>query len=96
RVRAAAEDAGCDFKLSMRPPDDDVAKPIGWVILDLSTRSGLTEDIAGSCESACPNAKLIAYGPHVQVARLSAARQAGISTVLTRGQFDAMLASMFV
>ncbi|MEZ6057317.1 MAG: hypothetical protein R3C01_11490 [Planctomycetaceae bacterium] len=31
---------------------------------------------------------VIAYGPHVQTARLDAAQQAGCDLVLSRGQFD--------
>lgn len=93
RVRAAAEAAELDFQLAMELPDD--AADVSCVILDLSTRSKLTPVIAEHCAQRCPDAKLIAYGPHVQVPKLNAARESGIPVVLTRGQFDRELTSLF-
>jgi len=94
RVKSAAERAGKEFQLSGSIPDG-VLESIRLVIVDLSTRSGLLPDITTQCTERCPNARLIAYGPHVQVDKLSAARQAGIETVLTNGQFDRGLSSLF-
>lgn len=37
---------------------------------------------------------VIAFGPHVQTARLEEARKAGCDRVLSRGQFDARLAEI--
>lgn len=93
RVKAAAERAGLDFRVSGKLPADQAA--IRFVILDLSTRSGLAADLAGQCADTCPDARLIAYGPHVQVNRLAAAKDAGIPIVLTRGQFDSKLSTLF-
>ena len=94
RVKAAAERASLAFRISGVLPDDD-ADLIRFVVLDLSTRSGLTSEIMSQCAERCPRAKLIAYGPHVQVDKLNTARQAGIPTVLTNGQFDSQLARLF-
>jgi hypothetical protein len=94
RVKAAAERAGFDFRIGGALPADNT-DAIRFVVLDLSTRSGLTAEIAGQCAERCAQAKLIAYGPHVHVERLKAARQAGIATVLTNGQFDAGLSQLF-
>ncbi|MEM8669716.1 MAG: histidine kinase [Planctomycetota bacterium] len=94
KVRSVAERAGKQFRISGRLPEDNT-EAIEFVILDLSTRSGLVPDIVNECHERCPNAKLIAYGPHVHVEKLKAARDAGISPVLTNGQFDASMASMF-
>jgi len=94
RVKAAAERAGLAFRISGKLPDDNT-ESIRFVVLDLSTRSGLTAEIADHCANRCPQAKLIAYGPHVQVGKLNAARQAGIATVMTNGQFDSQLSRLF-
>lgn len=91
RVRAAASQHGREFQLSGSIPSEPVEA--SHVIVDLSTRSKAVEGLMDACEKFCPRARVIAYGPHVQVARLKAARQAGIPTVLTRGQFDSALGS---
>lgn len=94
RVKAAAQRAGKDFQLSGSLPDGDL-ESLAFVIVDLSTRSGALSGIAQQCGTRCPGAQLIAYGPHVQVDSLEAARQAGIGIVMTNGQFDRELSRMF-
>lgn len=94
RVQAAAEQAGLAFHLSGSLPESDT-EDIRYVILDLSTRSGQIAGLSEQCEARCPQAMLLAYGPHVQVAKLTAAREAGIGRVLTRGQFNAALPTLF-
>ena len=42
-----------------------------------------------------PQAKLIAYGPHVHVDHLREARACGIANVMTNGQFNAQLPQLF-
>lgn len=95
RVKAAAEQAGLQFRISGTLPADN-AHLIRFVVLDLSTRSGLTSEIVGQCAERCPQAKLIAYGPHVHTAKLDAARGAGIVNVMTNGQFNSQLPGLFV
>jgi len=92
RVRAAAQSEGLHFQLSASLPD---CGDITYVIVDLSTRSGVVDGLMERCRQVCPDAKIMAYGPHVQVARLEKARQAGIPIVLTRGQFDRSLGTLF-
>jgi len=94
RVKSAAERSGFAFQMGGRLPDEGT-ESIRYVILDLSTRSGLIPEIVQQCAERCPDARLMAYGPHVQVDKLNAARQAGIETVMTNGQFDASLATIF-
>lgn len=94
RVKSAAEQAGLTFRIGGSLPEDET-EAIRYVVLDLSTRSGLTSTIAGQCAERCAGAQLIAYGPHMQAKRLAAAREAGIETVMTNGQFDAALAKIF-
>ncbi len=94
RVKSAAERAGKQFQMGGSLPGGELDK-IGFVIIDLSTRSGLLPEITQQCKARCPQARLIAYGPHVQADKLSAARKAGIETVLTNGQFDQALSRLF-
>nr|WP_182868499.1 histidine kinase [Rhodopirellula sp. JC639] len=92
RVRAAAESAGWEFQLAASLPDRG---GIELVIVDLSTRSGAVDGLMDRCRQVCPSARVLAYGPHVQVARLDQAKQAGIPLVMTRGQFDRSLGTLF-
>lgn len=91
RVQAAATHHGREFQLSGSIPSAPI--DAAFVIVDLSSRSKAVDGLMQACEQHCPDAQVIAYGPHVQVAKLKAAREAGIPTVLTRGQFDSALAS---
>ncbi len=93
RVKSVAENAGFEFRFGGNLPEDR-ADAIRYVILDLSTRSGLTATIIDLCRQRCPQARLIAYGPHVQVEKLNAARQAGIELVMTNGQFNQQILSI--
>jgi hypothetical protein len=92
RVKAVATQAGFEFR--GRLPDDN-ADSIRFVLLDLSTQGKLASEIVAQCAERCPQARLIAYGPHVQVDKLDAARQAGIATVMTNGQFSSQLSQIF-
>ena len=92
RVQSAAEVQGCEFHFCGALPD---VQGIAFVIVDLATRSGVVEGLVEQCEESCPGAKIIAYGPHVQIAKLEKARAAGIDVVLTRGQFDQALSNLF-
>ncbi|MEM9365030.1 MAG: histidine kinase [Planctomycetota bacterium] len=94
RVRSAAESAGLRFQISGQlPATEDLS--ILHVILDLSTRSSLLPQIVEDAASKTPRAKLIAYAPHVQTGRIAMAQDAGVPTVMTRGQFDASLQKLF-
>lgn len=92
RVRAAAQNKGYEFQLVGTLPDQS---DIRWVIVDLATRSGAVDGLMEQCQRVCPDASVLAYGPHVQVAKLEKAKQAGIPAVITRGQFDRSLGTLF-
>ena len=94
RVQGAAEASGFEFHFGGSLPETE--SQIEFVVVDLATRSGVLDGgLVGACREKCPGAKLIAFGPHVQVAKLEKARAAGIQTVLTRGQFDRSLGTLF-
>lgn len=94
RVRGAVQAAGMGFHFGGSLPEGDLGA-VRFVVLDLATRSGLIDSIVEQCRERCPEARLIAYGPHVQVDRLRQARQAGIPTVMTNGQFHSQLPVLF-
>jgi len=60
----------------------------GWrcIILDLETSPLVVRDLISQLSPPIPT--VIAYGPHVQTARLEEARLAGCSLVMPRGQFS--------
>ncbi|MEO1524824.1 MAG: histidine kinase [Planctomycetota bacterium] len=93
KVKGAAEAAGYEFHFGGAIPETD--SEVMWVIVDLATQSKVVDGLVEVCSEKCPRARLLAFGPHVQVARLEKARAAGIRTVLTRGQFDRSLATLF-
>jgi hypothetical protein len=92
RVAAAAARAG------LAPP-----KAIGWqqaatlqnadlfqlALLDLTSPGMSVEEVVGVLRGRLgESARIVAFGPHVQTARLDAARRAGCDLVTSRGHFD--------
>ena len=94
RVRSPATEAGLEFRLSGNLPDDSHLHA-SHIIVDLSTRFKAIDGLMQACETRFPEAEVIAYAPHVQVQRIRDARLQGIPTVLTRGQFNDALATIF-
>lgn len=94
RVRGAAENAGLAFSLLSRWPQSAPSSP-RWIIVDLATKSGGAAEICELAKAQFPDVPCLAFGPHVQAARLSQARQIGFDPVLTRSQFDSALPTLF-
>lgn len=94
RVQAAAKIAGLDFRLEGNLPMN-LPEPVSHIIVDLSTRSKVVEGLMSLCQTHYPQAKVLAYAPHVQIDRIRSAREHQIPTVLTRGQFNDALSSLF-
>ncbi|XZE21945.1 hypothetical protein SH449x_001859 [Pirellulaceae bacterium SH449] len=64
------------------------ANSVKLVLIDLSLQPlDLTHAVA-SLRDSFGNASILAFGAHVDVARLEEAQRAGADSVLTRGQFD--------
>ena len=58
------------------------------VLADLSNPGLSVEELIGRLREACPAMpRIVAYGPHVDMAGLKAARQAGCDMVLPRSAF---------
>lgn len=94
RVQAAATMAGLGFRLAGNLPMN-LPEPVSHIIVDLSTRSKVVEGLMPLCQTHYPDAKVIAYAPHVQIERIRSAREHQIPTVLTRGQFNEKLSLLF-
>ncbi len=94
RVKSAAEIAGLPFALLGKWPDSPSFIP-RWIIVDLATRSGGAAAIATAAKEQYGSAQLLAFGPHVDIAKLKNAREAGFDHVLTRSQFDTLLPTLF-
>jgi hypothetical protein len=95
RVRGAAEHAGLLFSFLGRWPETPPSTP-KWIIVDLATKSGASAEICSLAKAQFPNVPCLAFGPHVQASRLSQARRDGFDPVMTRGQFDGALPTIFV
>lgn len=94
RVRSIADRAGVGFVFGGNLPEGDLSD-VHTVILDLGTRGRLAGDLKSLCDARCPNARLIAFGPHVQAAKLQEAKDSGIKTVMTNRQFDHSMHRLF-
>ncbi len=65
------------------------------VLLDLSTPGFDPREIVPQLRQlTCPPKAIIAYGPHVHKAKLSAAQAAGCDEVLARGEFNNRMAKI--
>ena len=61
------------------------AAPTRLVIVDLGMRGVDPASLVAEIRAAHPSARIVAYGPHVQVEKLERAEQAGCDEVLPRG-----------
>ncbi len=58
------------------------------VLIDLAFGDVELSAAIPTFKSSFPNARVLAFGPHVDVERLAQAESAGADQVMTRGQFD--------
>jgi DNA-binding NarL/FixJ family response regulator len=68
--------------------------PPGLVIIDLTAPGINVAEVVPQIRAAAPEAKMIAYGPHVHNDLLAAAQAAGCDAVMSNGQFNNSLASL--
>ena len=57
------------------------------VLVDLTLPALHMDEVVAASRSASPDAKIVAFGPHVHEQLLHAAQTAGADLVLSRGQF---------
>ena len=98
RVSAAVRAAGKTFLVDrtiarLQERCEDPAS-VELVLVDLSfTDFDLVTGIP-QAKALFPQAKLLAFGPHVDVDRLEQAQTSGADGVMTRGQFDRDLSTI--
>jgi DNA-binding NarL/FixJ family response regulator len=89
RLLGAAREVGTPLQIVANPADlaTKIAADCRLVLVDL-TLAGLDPPAAiATVRQAAPEARVVAFGAHVDEAALFAAQQAGCDLVLTRGQF---------
>jgi DNA-binding NarL/FixJ family response regulator len=64
------------------------ANAVKLALIDLSLQPLDLAHTVASLKDSFGNASILAFGAHVDVARLEEAKRAGADSVLTRGQFD--------
>lgn len=88
-IEHAARLAGvpCRVASSTQVEQNLPADGIRLVVLDLNATDQVVDLVAAIRDQVGSTTPIIAFGPHVHAAKLQAAKQAGCSQVLTRGQF---------
>lgn len=71
------------------------SEPVAMVLVDLEHREAVPTELSAIFARSSPRPKTIAYGPHVKENLLAAAQAAGFDFVMSRGQFDKQIGSLF-
>ena len=90
RVSGAAANLGVDLQIvvSVTQLLQRAAADCKLVLIDLTLSSLELDAAVQAVRERMPQARIVAYGPHVQEALLTAAAAAGCDEVMSRGQFD--------
>lgn len=98
RIAAAVRNAGGELmvarSLESLPSRLADREPL-MIVFDLSFAGIDLPATTAAMRERFPDAKQLAYGPHVDVERLQQATVLGIDEVLTRGQFDRGMTTIF-
>lgn len=72
------------------------AENVACCLIDLASleASQISSTVSSLRKIVGETTRIVAFGPHVQESRLTAAQQAGCSPVLSRGQFHSQLPSL--
>jgi len=73
---------------------DKIAADCRLALIDLSLDRLNLPAAVSAIKAGAPTAQVIAYGPHVDAAALTDAKEAGCDQVLTRGQFNKQYAEL--
>lgn len=95
-LRSAATKQGVEIVVALSHESEKLtvlsSEDVSAWIIDLnSVPIAELPGVVNSLQGRFPQAKRIAFGPHVQAQRLQAAQAAGCEQVLSRGQFDSQL-----
>ena len=95
RVGSAAAD--CHLEMSIVSDEQQLLSRIAeggihFVLIDFTTPDLSLLTIVPQIHQASPTPiSVVAYGPHVDVAGMAGAKQAGCNAVYTRGRFDSQM-----
>lgn len=92
RISGTARTLGkeCLVDRSIERFSERVAEPssVNLVLIDLTLRTLELAQLIPQLHQSFTNCKVLAFGPHVDVERLTLAQESGADAVMTRGQFD--------
>ncbi len=99
-VRSAAEQFDAELIVGLNPDSQKVidlpSDAISICLVDLSgIGSNEVAQTATDLKTRFPDARLVAFAPHVHVAKLQAASESGFDPVLSRGQVSSILPQLF-
>jgi DNA-binding NarL/FixJ family response regulator len=100
RVTSVAQQLGRQMELLTLPAavdallNDPAAPSPDLVLIDLSMPGLDLALLVPRLREIASSPKIIAYGPHVQVARLQAAEAAGCDVVMSNGEFNSRIAEI--
>jgi DNA-binding NarL/FixJ family response regulator len=98
RISGAAKNAGkvlvVDRTVERVVQRSEHPSEVTLVLIDLSLAALPLAEAIPQLKLAFASAKVLAFGPHVDVDRLSEAQESGADAVLTRGQLDRDLVSI--
>ena len=90
RLVSAAKEHGIGISLvaDQARLADDIAADCRLALIDLSLDRLNLPAAVSAIKADAPAAQIVAYGPHVDEAALTDAKEAGCDVVLSRGQFN--------
>lgn len=95
-VSGAAARTGTELRTAMGAwaiEEKMTGEPPSLVLVDLSTPGLKLDELLAKLRAALPQARAIAFGPHVHTGLLAAACEAGCDLVISRGEFHARIDS---
>ena len=95
KIAPAAKDLGASFRsVGSAATVSEISPVPTLVILDLNSPLADISETVAALKALAPSPQVIAFGPHVNEAKLSAAVVAGCDAVFVRGQFHAQTAEI--
>jgi len=96
RLLGAAQVLGAQLQVAAQPAAlaDTLTADCRLVLIDLSLDGLDLQAAIGAVRAAAPQARVVAFGAHVNEAALAAAEAAGCDQVLSRGQFHKQYADL--
>jgi DNA-binding NarL/FixJ family response regulator len=95
RVRGLAQPLGVELQVA-RPADVAAceAPEVTLALIDLAATGSATVEVIRAIRQRWPQARTVAFGPHVDVALLHSAQEAGCELVLPRSQLAQRLSEL--